>query len=240
MNPAFSRIAKSLRHPTRGQAVVGLLVGVLAFATVAQVRANSQNDVYAGMRQADLVQGLNGLQAASARAQVEINGLSRTRNSLRNSTERRTAALGQARQELSTLGILAGTMPAHGPGIVITVSIKPGHYTVNHLLDGIEELRDAGAEAIELNGQVRVVASTSFSDSSQGIIVDGHLLKPPYRLDVIGSPDTLARALDFPGGFKDDVNVDGGTTRVVKRENVHIDVVRSTVQPQYASPAPGQ
>lgn len=240
MNPAFARIAKSLRRPTRGQAVVGVLVGVLAFTTVAQVRANSENDVYAGMRQADLVQALNGLQAASNRAQLEINSLSRTRNSLRNSTHRHTTALSQARKELATLGILAGTMPAHGPGIVITVDIKRGHYTVNHLLDGIEELRDAGAEAIEMNGQVRVVARTSFTDSSRGIVVDGHLLAPPYRLAVIGNPDTLARALDFPGGFKDDVNVDGGTTHVVKRENVHIDVVRSLVQPQYASPAPGQ
>jgi uncharacterized protein YlxW (UPF0749 family) len=64
------------------------------------------------------------------------------------------------------------------------------------------------------------------------------LLTAPYVLQVIGDPDTLARALDFPGGFKDDVSLDGGTTAVRKVQNLDIDVTRSPSAPTYATPAP--
>ena len=66
------------------------------------------------------------------------------------------------------LGILAGTVPATGPGVTITIDDPDGAVTRPTLLDGVEELRDAGAEAIEINDSVRVVASTSFTDGDGG------------------------------------------------------------------------
>lgn len=232
------RLWHALLRPSRGQVVVGLLLGVLMFAAVTQVRLYSADDAYSGLRQSDLVQALNGLSAASARAQAEIDQLEATRTALQSSSHKRATALDQAESEIETLGILAGTLPARGPGIVITVTDPQGRYSVNHLLDGVEELRDAGAEAMQINGEVRVVAQTSFQDADGGIEVDGRLLTAPYTLEVIGDPDTLARALDFPGGFKDDVTLDGGTTSVRKVQDVHVDVTRAPATATYATPVP--
>jgi uncharacterized protein YlxW (UPF0749 family) len=108
------------------------------YAAVTQVRLYNTDDAYSGLRQSDLIQALNGLSAASARAQAEINQLERTRDALRSSTLKRATALDQAEKEIETLGILAGTLPARGPGIVITVTDPQGRYSVNHLLDGVE------------------------------------------------------------------------------------------------------
>jgi uncharacterized protein YlxW (UPF0749 family) len=239
---ATDRIRRALFHPGRGQLSAAVLLGALMFAAVTQVRLYGADDAYSGLRQSDLVQALNGLSAASARAEAEINALERTRDSLLNSSQQRTAALDQARKELTTLGILAGTLPATGPGIEITVHDPKGQYHVNHLLDGIEELRNAGAEAIQINHEVRIVAQTSFEDPTNGagILVDHRLLHPPYVLDVIGDADTLARALDFPGGFKDDVTLDEGSTDVVKKGAVDIEVTRAPATSRYAEPQPGQ
>lgn len=237
---ALARIRQALMRPSRGQLVVGLLVGLLMFAGVTQVRLYRADDAYSGLPQADLVQALSGLQAAQTRADAEIRALSRTRDKLRNSTEQRAAALAQAHKELNTLGILAGTAPAVGPGIEIVVTDTRGQYQVNHLLDGIEELRDAGAEAIEINKEVRIVAQTSFEDAEGGIEVDGRLVTQPYTLDVIGDPDTLTKALDFPGGFKDDVALDEGHTRVTKLATVHVDAIRPATAPQYVRSGEGQ
>lgn len=237
---AVERLRHSLLHPSRGQVVVALLLGVLMFAGVTQVRLYGNDNAYSGLRQSDLVQALSGLAAAATRAEAEISQLERTRSSLTDSSQKRSAALSQAEKELDTLGILAGTLPAQGPGIRIVVSDTKGHYRVNHLLDGIEELRDAGAEAIQINGQVRVVAQTSFEDAETGIVVDGKLLTAPYTLEVIGDPQVLSTALDFPGGFKDDVALDEGTTKVAQSKQINIDVTRTPVKPQYAVPAPGQ
>ena len=95
------------------------------------------------------------------------------------STRQRAAALEQSQKELATLGILAGTRAATGPGITITVAVNASRYRANNLLDGIEELRDAGAEAMQINDEVRIIAQTSFQDGDNGIVVDGRELTPP-------------------------------------------------------------
>ncbi len=234
------RLRRSLVRPSRGQAVVAVLVGVLAFAAVTQARLASKDDAYAGLRPAELIQTLNGLQAASRTAERDVADLEKTRSRLQNSSQSRAAALAQARQELSTLGVLAGTVPASGPGIRITVQDPRGQLSLNHLLDGVEELRNAGVEAMEVNDRVRVVAQTSFEDQRGGISVDGTLLKPPYVIDAIGDPETLAGALDFSGGFIDDVDADGGSVEVATPRTVQVTVTRTPPAPRWARPVTGQ
>ena len=65
-NPTgLDRLRRSLMRPTRGQAVAAVLVGVLGFAAVTQVRLTTDGDDYANLRESELIQALNGLQAAS-------------------------------------------------------------------------------------------------------------------------------------------------------------------------------
>jgi uncharacterized protein YlxW (UPF0749 family) len=234
------RLRRSFLSPSRGQAVVAVLVGVLAFAAVTQARITGKDDTYAGLREPELVQALNGLQSASRKAERDISDLEVTRNRLRSSTQRRTTALEQATQEVKTLGVLAGTVPATGPGVRITVQDPKGSLSLNHLLDGVEELRNAGVEAIEINDKVRVIAQTSFEDVSGGVRVDGVVLKPPYSIDAIGSSATLAGALQFQGGFSDDVAADGGSVKVKKEDRIAVTVTRTPARPRYAEAVPGQ
>jgi uncharacterized protein YlxW (UPF0749 family) len=237
---AWARAWAAIRSPSRAQLVVAVLLALLAFAAVTQVRLTGGNDRYAGMRQSDLVEVLNGLSAASRRAEADLTRLQDTRDSLASRSQRRRVALQQARSEVASLGILAGTVPAVGPGIHVTVSVRPGHQVkVNDLLDGLEELRDAGAEAMEINGRVRVVAQTWFEEAHGGIRVDGQVLRPPYTFDVIGDPGTLARALSFPGGFKDSVAYDGGRVAVTQARTVKVTVTRAPVRTTWANPAGG-
>ena len=232
-----NRLVQALFHPGRGQVVVGLLLAVLGAAAVTQVRITGHNDDYGGMRQADLIQALQGLQAVSQRTERDIADLEATRNSLRDSNLKTATALEQAREEISSLGVLAGTLSAHGPGVRITVTMPPtSDLSVNLLLDGIEELRDAGAEAMEINDRVRVVADTSFESAPGGIDVDGRILKSPYTIDVIGPPESLNTALKFPGGFVDDLAVDEGKVSIKQSQDVEVSAIRTPVVPKYAQP----
>src|SRR5688500_17178751 len=166
------RLLAALTRPgSRGQLTAAILLAVVGFAGVVQVQSTEENDVYAGARQEDLIQLLNSLGLASQRAENEIAELEPTRSSRRNNTDSRRAALEQARQEANVLGILAGTLPAVGPGVLITVEDPTGGVGTNQLLDGLEELRDAGAEAIEINDTVRVVAQTSLQQGEDGGMV---------------------------------------------------------------------
>ena len=236
------RLLAALRSTgVRGQIIVAVLLAILGFAAVVQVRAIGRDDRYVGARQGDLIQLINNLSLSSQRAEQEITKLQQTRNSLLNDTEARRTALERARQQADTLGILAGTVPAVGPGIRVTVRDSAGEVGTNQLLNGLEELRDAGAEAIELNDTVRVVAQTGLKDApGGGVVAGGVRVRAPFVLDVIGDPHTLATALNFFHGFDYEIQQAGGKVDVQQLDQVEIGSVVAPMKAQYAQPVPTQ
>ena len=50
------------------------------------------------------------------------------------------------------MAILLGTRPAHGPGVEVTITDPQHELKAEDLLDVVEELRGAGAEAIQFGG----------------------------------------------------------------------------------------
>jgi uncharacterized protein YlxW (UPF0749 family) len=241
--PGRDRLLASLKRPrSRGQITAAVLLAVVGFASVVQVQAQERNNDYDGMREEDLVQLLNSLASASQRAENEIAQLEQTRSSLRSDTDSRQAALAQARERATVLGILAGTIPAVGPGIVVRVQDPEGKVGIDQMLDGVQELRDSGAEAFEINDSVRVIAQTSFEDGEDGIVVDGNELAPPYTIEVIGDPHTLERALNIYGGFVEDIEgpTIGGRVVIEQSQNVEVAALAQSREPEYAEPVDSQ
>jgi uncharacterized protein YlxW (UPF0749 family) len=232
------RLVSSMRRPgSRGQLVVAVLLAVLGFAAAVQVHEQNRDQGFVGARQGDLISLINTLSLATDRTEADIERLRNSRDSLQNDAEASRTALSVARQRADALGILAGTVPAVGPGIRVTVNAKPGTVGTDQLLDGIEELRNAGAEAIEINDTVRVVAQTAISQARSGDLkVDGQTLTPPYVIDVIGDSHTLATALQFEGGFSDDVREVGGHVTIDEMDRVEVSATRSADQPRFAKP----
>lgn len=232
------RLVQALRTPwSRGQAVAGVLLALLGFAAVVQVRANVADDSFVGARQADLIALINTLSSATDRAEAEVAQLQQTRDSLRDDAEATRTALAVAREQAEALGILAGTIPAVGPGIRVTVESSSGEVGTDQLLNGLQELRNAGAEAVEINDSVRVVAQTGFRPGTDtGLLVDNVQVQPPYVIDAIGDPHTLASALDFEGGFIVEVEQVGGRVDLKRLETVEIASVRKVSPMRFASP----
>jgi len=234
------RLLSAVRRPSRGQLVVAMLLAVLGFAAVTQVRSQDQGATYAGKREQDLIDLLNALAGTSQRSQNEIDRLEGTIAQLQDSSNSRQAALSQAQKDVNTLDILAGVVKAIGPGVRITIADPDGVVDTDTILDTIEELRTAGAEAIEFNDTVRVVAQTSFDDGVGGTIIDGTLVAPPYVIDVIGDPHALETAMTFLLGPQDDVENEGGTLEVKELEEVTIDSVRQLARGDFAEPGASQ
>ncbi len=233
-----SRLWRALRQPSRSQVVVGILMALVGFAAITQIQATKDDSSYSGLREQDLIDAFSGLSGTTQRTQAEIDRLIATRAELRSETGQRRAALDQAEQEVDSLNVLAGVVPVTGPGIRVTITEESGTVSVGSMLDTLQELRSVGAEAVQLNGQVRVVAQTSFEDGVGGLLVDGTLLESPYVLDAIGVPSTLASAIRFPLGPLKQLESDGATVEVVELASLDIDAVRGLVQPEFATPDP--
>lgn len=234
------RLRSALTRPTRAQVVVAVLLAVVGFAAVTQVRANGIDDSYAGLREQDLIDVLNGLAGTTERAESELSRLEATRRDLQSDTDARQAALTQAQERADTLAIMAGLVPVTGPGIRVTVTEESAPVDVDTMLDTIQELRAAGAEAMQFNGKVRVVAQTSVEEAAGGITVDGTLLTAPYVIDVIGEPHTLSGGMTFLEGPKAQFEEDGQSVEIDELQSLDIQSVREPDQPRYAEPDDAQ
>ncbi|MFJ4005311.1 DUF881 domain-containing protein [Streptomyces sp. NPDC090023] len=230
------RLADGLWPPrlTRAQLIVALLLFGLGFGLAVQVASNSDGDsALRGARQEDLVRILDELDDRTQRLEDEKQGLEKQRQELQSSSDQAAEARRQTAEKERQLGILAGTVGATGPGITMTVEDPKGAVESDMLLDAIQELRAAGAEAIQVNG-VRVVANTYLSDSGGSVAVDGNKINAPYRFQVIGKPQDLEPALNIPGGVVQSVEKEQATVSVERSDKIVVDALRQAEQPDYA------
>lgn len=221
---------------TRAQVLAGLLCAVLGFALVAQVRQSGEADL-GGMRQGDLVRILDETTNRGDALARESADLARELDDLVSGSDRRQAALDALRRSAETQGILTGRLPAEGPGVVVTLTEPDGFIKPITMLNMLEELRNAGAEAVQLN-DVRITASSAFTGTGGAVVLDGVLLTSPYRWIAIGDPDIIAPALQIPGGAMAQVRLNGGAGTVEGADLVEVDAIRVVPDPVYATPVP--
>ncbi|MFJ3673240.1 DUF881 domain-containing protein [Streptomyces sp. NPDC090106] len=230
------RLAQGLWPPrvSRAQLIVALLLFGLGFGLAVQVASNSEGDsALRGARQEDLVRILDELDDRTQRLEDEKAGLEKQRDELENSSDQAEEARKQTLEKERQLGILAGTVAAQGPGITMTIEDTKGTVEADMLLDAIQELRAAGAEAIQVNG-VRVVASTYLTGSGQSVSVDGNKIDAPFRFKVIGKPQDLEPALNIPGGVVQTLEKEQATVTVERSTKIVVDALRAAKQPDYA------
>jgi uncharacterized protein YlxW (UPF0749 family) len=230
------RLIKGLWPPrlTRAQLIVAVLLFGLGFGLAVQVASNSDSDsALRGARQEDLVRILDELDDRTQRLEDEKQGLEKQRQELQSSSDQAAEARKQTAEKEKQLGILAGTVAAQGPGITVTVEDAKGAVKADMLLDAIQELRAAGAEAIQIN-DVRVVANTYLTDEGKNVSVDGNRINAPFRFQVIGKPQDLEPALNIPGGVVQTLEKEQATVTVERSSKIVVDALRQAKQPDYA------
>lgn len=116
--------------------------------------------------------------------------------------------LSDLQKQLTEQQIRAGITALEGPGIVVTLddnnsglASAPGEdanrYVIHYenLLYLVNDLRNAGAEGISVNGQ-RIVVSSEIRCVGNVILINTTRLAPPYEISAIGDPKALEKALD--------------------------------------------
>lgn len=131
--------------------------------------------------------------------------LEKTRNNVASNDEQ----LRSLEEQIKKYNTLLGASQVTGPGVTITVAdavvqdsllslIDPIVHDVD-ILEIVNELKNAGAEAIDVNGQ-RITANTSISCDGNVIVVNGEKISSPFIINAIGLPERMA-TLNRPGGY---------------------------------------
>ncbi|WP_375424892.1 DUF881 domain-containing protein [uncultured Friedmanniella sp.] len=235
----WRRVVGSVVRPGRGQVIAAVMLFVVGMGGVMQIRVNRADDTYTNARREDLIQLLDGLGSESRRLESEIADLERTRSELQSGADTQRVARQEAEQRATELGILAGTVPAEGPGIRMRIADPAAKVDPNVLLDAVEEMRDAGAEVIEVNDTVRVVGSTWFGGDAKNLLIDGLPVRRPITLEVIGDPHSLEEAARFRGGIVSEITgpTIGGQVQIDQESRVVVESLHVARDNQYAQPS---
>ena len=178
----------------------------------------------------------------------DITALQEQVATLQQDSDAQRAALKQAQ-------LLAADMALTGPGVVVTLTDAPrerieqagAFYDINwflvhdhDLLTVVNLLKDAGAEAISING-VRLQADTAIHCAGPAIYVRDISLAPPFVISAIGNSAALNDAIlhggdaGNPAAVYQELQVFGVIFTVEKREDIMIPASGTTDAARRAS-----
>lgn len=128
--------------------------------------------------------------------------------------------------DLEKYQVLAGYRSVEGPGVVVSIEdvvFEPGEasfimYNYEILLELVNKLNAAGAEAISINDQ-RYVATTEFYLSSNKIFINGIPTAQPYVIKAIGDAEALEASLNMRFGIIDNLKQEERVKVSVRKEN---------------------
>lgn len=159
-------------------------------------------------------------------------------DSTHNNTE-----LEQKEEEIKIGNKLIGLAEVTGPGVIVTLSdskkdassvLDPNSLLVHDVdvLSVVNELKNAGAEAISINDQ-RLVPTTSISCGGSIIDINGEKVGAPFVIKAIGLPEQLA-GLSRQGGYLETLRSFSVEAELKKSNNITIPKYTGVITYKYA------
>lgn len=189
-----------------------LLASILGFLTVVQLKSNiTYQGIVTIPKLLDLQNEINNIEAENKQLNASINEQALKLALYKTGVESTGSAFGIMKNELTKTLNYSDTVDVTGPGIIMTLNDSQqevlegeeiGWYLIHDLdiLEIVNELRMAGAEAISINGE-RVTASTSIRCGGPTINIDGKRHAVPFIIKAIGDPKTLEASALAPESY---------------------------------------
>lgn len=211
--------------------MVALLCALLSFGYVTQQR-NMQSS-YSSLSETELVRLLDETNTQVSQLESQKLKLESQLQSIKSAADKQEEVARIAKENEVTSGILSGRLAAEGPGVEITITENSKVIDAATMFNLIEELRNAGAEVMQVD-TVRVITSTSFVDTEDGLKCDGVVLAKPYTILAIGDSNALRNAVEIAGGVGARLRVQfSANVDVQQKDTVKITKVRETSEYKY-------
>ncbi len=207
--------------------VVFIVCIVLVSVMLMQFRTVEQTDIteIENMRESELRTALAEWKTKYEKVEIQLEDTNKRIEEYNKTIEDNEAAAELVDEELTESNILVGKTDVYGEGVIVTLSDGTKKVTASDLINLVNELRYAGAEAISIN-EIRVLAMTDIIDMADYsyIMVNLQRLQGPYVVKAIGDKDYISTVLQLKGsGFVD-------TTTGI---NVNLEVKNRVDIPKY-------
>jgi uncharacterized protein YlxW (UPF0749 family) len=220
--------------------LVGMAISIL-LSYQWRISKNVTINPYLQQRQA-LVDQVN-------QAREERDLLKTTLNDLRVQFDRIAGGHEEApfKEELDMARIGAGLVDVTGPGIEVTLNdsnkaVQPGEnpnlYVLHDedVLNVINELKAAGAEALSINDQ-RMLANSEIRCIGPTILTNkSYRLTPPCIIKALGNQDNMINSLQMRGGIIEQLNFWGIQVSVRRVDNLVVPAYNGTIKFDFADP----
>ncbi len=149
--------------------------------------------------------------------------------------------------QLQRAELLAGLTAVEGSGVQVTLNDSTAvnnlpenanAYVIHDMdiLQVINELRDAGAEAIAVNGE-RLVSTSEIRCAGATVSVNNNRYSIPYVITAIGDPVNMENALLMRNGVVDSLTFYGFDVEVKKVNSIKIAAYTGPLNYKYAVPS---
>lgn len=207
--------------------IICLLLGAMLAWQYKSINNNDKKTSYDNLRVEELKDELIILQGNYANLNERFDEIMKENEIMREKGADSDILREDLNKNLTRVRMFSGLLPVQGPGIIIT--IKEGS-TFNiqdqDLLQLINELRAADAQAICINNERIVAMSEIRSVTSLYIMINGNRNTAPYVIKAIGEGEKMERSIKMPGGVIDDfVNYNFDVT-VALEESLTIPAVK--------------
>ena len=228
--------------------ILALAVGLIISVQISTIQGSDQGGLVPTVKLKAYEQELKNLRAQNESQTQQLIETEDRLDALMNEKAAEDESLAQIYAEMDRYKLAAGVVEVKGPGIVITLEdpVSADKYSETYstlmynyelLLSLVNRLKDAGAEAISINGE-RIVMSTEISLAGDNVNINTRPTAPPYIIKAIGDPDTLEGTITIRYGIIDQMKGEPYNIRVdiARRDDVVIPRYSKNYTFRYAKP----
>ena len=231
--------------------VLGIMCLILTYGIAVQVKTVSGTGTAVATTSSE-----NQLRDAVLKAKEKYDNLYEELERMEEQLEIRRTNSTQNNAELSKLentikeaNKILGLSEVTGQGIIITVNdnqkaslnsiIFDPNWVIVHdtdLINIVNVLKNAGAEAISINGQ-RIVTTSAIECDGNIVIINGEKIAAPFEIKAIGLPESLISVTRFSGyvdQLKEYRKLDVTVKTSSEKEEITIPKYTGTIKFQYA------
>lgn len=230
--------------------ILGLICFILTIAICIQIRSVNFNGATVSNNEvaSELKSQVLRMKEKYERQYEEFKRMEKELEDSRKKATENNEGLKELEEKIKSANTLLGNTDVYGPGVIITLDdgkiektldiITAENYSPNihgqNIRDVVYILKNAGAQAIEVNGE-RIVENTAFVCDGTVLSVNGVKINTPVTIQAIGVPELILSSLNMNSGILETFATQQKKVEIKKSTKIYIKKYNGVFNFKYAN-----